>query len=252
MVDNPWQRVIALASLFAVAVLFSGIFFQYPFSFIGPGLPKTVPFPLSYLLVGVSCALAGSAFTTWRQRSKEAREAKVRTMATRAAQQASAGGLLRPFISYSHADKEFAEKLEVALSYRGIRSWRDEKNLRPGHDILAKLVKAIAEFDRLLLCCSKHSLTSWWVDQEVTTAIQKEESLATGGQVTSVVIPLNLDGFLFDEAWTKGFKPLLRRRFASDFTMWQLDSEFEKQVDRLVLTLSPNGQAAETRSLHVV
>jgi hypothetical protein len=94
-------------------------------------------------------------------------------------------------------------------------------------------------------------LTSWWVDQELATAFQKEEALARSGNTIPVVIPLNLDGFLFDDSWSKGFKPLLRRRVAADFTKWQVDAEFERRVDQLVLTLSPNSQSAKTRATQV-
>lgn len=50
------------------------------------------------------------------------RSARAKRM-TRSIEQAGAAAFLRPFISYSHADKSFVKQLEVALSQRGVRCW---------------------------------------------------------------------------------------------------------------------------------
>ncbi|HKP71316.1 MAG TPA: toll/interleukin-1 receptor domain-containing protein, partial [Pyrinomonadaceae bacterium] len=67
------------------------------------------------------------------------------------------------FISYSHADKSFARRLHDALQGRGIRCWLDEHQLLPGDDIYKMVDQGIRLWDKVLLCCSKDSLTSWWV-----------------------------------------------------------------------------------------
>jgi hypothetical protein len=71
------------------------------------------------------------------------------------------------FISYNHADKAFARRLYDTLQGRGIRCWLDEKQLRPGDDIHEEVDRGIRLWDKVLLCCSKDSLTSWWVDNEM-------------------------------------------------------------------------------------
>src|SRR4051812_37529975 len=73
------------------------------------------------------------------------------------------------FISYSHTDKSFARRLHDQLQGRGIRCWLDEHQLLPGDDIYEQVDHGIRLWDKVLLCCSKASLTSWWVDNEINT-----------------------------------------------------------------------------------
>lgn len=143
------------------------------------------------------------------------------------------------FISYSHIDKPFAERLYDTLQGLGVRCFLDDKNLIPGQDILEGVDRGIWSWDRVLLCCSAHSLTSWWVDHEIGTALEKEQRLTKDrGRKTQVVIPLDLDGFLFSDAWTSGYRSQLRRRLAADFKTWkEVPGEFEKQVQNLIRAL---------------
>ena len=79
--------------------------------------------------------------------------------------------------------------------------------------------------DKVLLCCSEKSLTSWWVDKEVSKALKKEERLwKERGKPVLAIIPLNLDGYLFDPQWQDWKKQHLTDRLAADFTGWETDS----------------------------
>ena len=114
------------------------------------------------------------------------------------------------FISYSHKDRSFATQLHDRLQAAGVRCWLDERHMRPGDDIYDEVDKGIREHEKILLCASEHSLSSWWVDAEIDAAFAKERELM---QVTKrralVLIPINLDGYMFSERWKSGKRRLL-------------------------------------------
>lgn len=148
------------------------------------------------------------------------------------------------FISYSQTDKTFARRLHDALQEEGIRCWLDEHQLLPGQKIYDEVDRAIRLSDKVLLCCSKASLTSWWVDNEIDIVLEKEQFLwKERGERALVLIPLNLDGHLFTQQWGSGKASQVRTRLAADFTEWdQSEKKFEEQVKRLVKALQADDQ----------
>ena len=156
------------------------------------------------------------------------------------------------FISYSHANKTFARRLHDALQNRGIRCWLDEHQLLPGDKLYSKVDSAIRLSDKVLLCCSKESLTSWWVDNEIKIAFDKEQKLWRERQKEVLaLIPLNLDDYLFSGAWQSGLATEVKNRVAANFIGWENDDKkFEEQFERLVKALRTSlGNEPPPRSL---
>jgi hypothetical protein len=85
------------------------------------------------------------------------------------------------------------------------------------------------------------------VGGEINRAFQKEALLQKErGKKVLALIPLNLDGYLFE--WSDGKAPEVRRRLAADFTGWETnDAKFERVVRALRSDDSGRGTCQEFR-----
>jgi len=143
------------------------------------------------------------------------------------------------FISYSHDDKDFALKLESKLKAEGVLCWLDEHKMLPGDDKYEEVDRGIYGWDKFLLCCSKSSLTSWWVDSEINKAFTKEQKLTKErSKKIKCLIPLDLDGYIFADGCRIAKKDEILSRIAADFTGWNKDEKkFEKELNRVLKAL---------------
>ena len=132
-----------------------------------------------------------------------------------------------------------ARRLHDTLQGRGVRCWLDEHILLPGDKIYTEVDRGIRLWDKVLLCCSKDSLTSWWVDNEIKIAFDKEQRLwRERGKEVLALIPLNLDDYLFSGKWQSGLATEVKARMAADFGGWERDNQkFDAQFGRLLKAL---------------
>lgn len=145
------------------------------------------------------------------------------------------------FISYSHTDKEFAKKLNDNLQERGIRIWLDEHQLLPGENIIDGVDRGIKVYDKVILICSKSSLNSWWVDNEIDKAIEKEKQLwRKNKKKTNAIIPIDIDGFIRNGNWDDGKKNQITNRVIESFEGWKNPGfNFSERLDRIIKALVP-------------
>lgn len=148
-------------------------------------------------------------------------------------------GFYSCFISYSHADKDFAQQLHDNLQSRGIRCWLDDKDMIIGRDIHEEVQGGILGSDKVLLCCSENSLKSHWVDNEIIIALKKEQGFfREHGRRKLVLIPLNIDDYMFKDEWHSGKKEQLQSRMAANFVGWNKDKKkFINELERVAKAL---------------
>jgi uncharacterized protein YjbI with pentapeptide repeats len=132
------------------------------------------------------------------------------------------------FISYSHDDSTFVDKLESHLNRRGIRFWRDVHGLKSGR-IEKQIDRAIRQNPTVLLILSEHSLKSDWVEHEVRTARQLAKGLER-----DVLCPVALDDRWKTSPWPKRIMEQVMEYNILDFSAWRDDSKFGEIFNKLI------------------
>jgi hypothetical protein len=132
------------------------------------------------------------------------------------------------FISYSHADDEFVDKLEGQLNKKGIRFWRDIHDLKSGR-VETQIDRAIRQNPTVLFVLSEHSLGSDWVEHEVRTARELEKEMER-----DVLCPVALDDSWKNSKWPKRIIEQIMEYNILDFSAWEDDRKFEGMFRRLI------------------
>jgi hypothetical protein len=135
------------------------------------------------------------------------------------------------FISYSTKDQEFAERLHADLQNKGVRCWFAPHDLPIGDKILDAIDAAIRLRDKVVLILSEHSITSNWVEDEVTAGFEEERKR---GQ--TVLFPVCLDEAVMNthEAWAAK----LRARNIGDFRKWKDHDVYKQSLARVLRDLT--------------
>ena len=139
-----------------------------------------------------------------------------------------------------HEDKAFARLLHDRLQGQGIRCWLDGHQLLPGDDLHEGIDRGIRLWEKVLLCASKSSLNSWWVDGEINRAFQKEaQIMKERAKKVLALIPLNLDSFLFNADYQSGKKAEITSRVAANFVGWEKDHAlFDRELEMVIRALT--------------
>jgi uncharacterized protein YjbI with pentapeptide repeats len=132
------------------------------------------------------------------------------------------------FISYSHRDAEFVDKIDQALMQKGIRFWRDIHEMKAGR-IEKQVDRAIQQNPTVLLVLSENALSSDWVEHEVHAARELEREL---GRET--LCPVALDKSWKASKWDKRLMEQIMKYNILDFSEWQDDSRFGIMFRKLI------------------
>lgn len=92
------------------------------------------------------------------------------------------------FISYSHTDSDFVNRLAAHLVKLNTHVWVDTWELNVGDSILEKVQQAIQESSALLVVLSKASVVSEWCKKELSAGLMRELD-----EKRVIVLPVLLD-----------------------------------------------------------
>jgi hypothetical protein len=132
------------------------------------------------------------------------------------------------FISYSHGDGKFVDKVEKQLNTKGIRFWRDIHDMKAGR-METQIDRAIRQNPTVLLVLSEQSLGSDWVEHEVRTARQLEKDMER-----DVLCPIALDDSWKESKWPKRIMEQIMEYNFLDFSDWEDDVKFEGMFRKLI------------------
>ncbi len=138
--------------------------------------------------------------------------------------------LQRCFISYATEDKAFVDRLQKELNQRGVNYWYAPEHGRWGEELQWQIDLEISLRDRMLLVCSKISLTKDWVRHEIDEGIEQERKRGA-----RVIFPIMIDDGLL--AWKDRRAGHILEVLAADFRKATKGQAFEKQLPRLLKAL---------------
>jgi len=132
------------------------------------------------------------------------------------------------FISYSHGDASFVDKLDNHLNNKGVRFWRDIHDATAGR-LEKQIDRAIRQNPTVLLILSKNSLKSDWVEHEVRTARELEKEIGR-----DVLCPVALDDSWKNSPWSKRVMEQVMEYNILDFSAWKDDDKFGNIFNKLI------------------
>lgn len=78
------------------------------------------------------------------------------------------------FLSHSSKDKPIVTSVALDLNEKGISTWLDAFDIRPGESIVTKINEGLNKCDYILLFLSENSVKSDWVTKEWETMLWEE------------------------------------------------------------------------------
>jgi TIR domain len=141
------------------------------------------------------------------------------------------------FISYGGTDEAIAIKINTYLKGKGITTWFFPDDALPGQKLHRVMHEGVNNHDRVLLLCSKKSLSRPGVLNEIERVFEREAR--EGG--SEILIPIALDKFVFSN-WVPSRPDLaaqIRSRVITKIDVSEIESEHVQiQLNKIVSSLS--------------
>jgi hypothetical protein len=136
------------------------------------------------------------------------------------------------FISYSAKDDEFVSRLHADLQDKGVRCWFAPHDLPIGAKTWDAIDEAIRLRDKLLLVLSEASISSDWVEDEVSKAYAEERD-----RKITMLFPIRIDDRVMTtkEPWARKLRD---QRNIGDFRAWKEHDAYQKALNRILQDLT--------------
>lgn len=163
------------------------------------------------------------------------------------------------FLSHSTKDKAFARHLFDKLQGAGVRCWYFPESARTGEPLREEINRAIHFYDKLVIICTRNSLNSQPVIDEIEEGLQREQEektrrhndeekvvkgewtqdeFARQRYHTKVLFPIALDDYVFAD-WNHPLKfELPKNRVIGDFRGWEDFKTFDRAFQKLLNDLN--------------
>jgi hypothetical protein len=138
------------------------------------------------------------------------------------------------FISYGGPDEQIVSKINQAIKKRGAKTWFFPDDAVPGDKLHRMMTNGVNSFDRVLLICSKNSLTRPGVLNEIERVLEREAREGGG----DILIPITLDDFVYSD-WCPQRHDIATQIRSRVITKISNDSEpkFDVDIERVITAL---------------
>jgi len=151
------------------------------------------------------------------------------------------------FISFSHADEEFARRLHGRMQQEHLRVWFSPEDMKAGRKLREEIESAIHVYDKLLVVLSEASMSSAWVKDEIRKARKAE--LKTGKRKLFPIRLMDLEVIrewdFFDSIANEHVAAELCEYHIPDFSNWKDHDSFEHAFKRLLRDLRADARGNE-------
>jgi hypothetical protein len=121
------------------------------------------------------------------------------------------------FLSHSTQDKSFCQRLYQDLREEGVACWYFPEDAAWGQSVWGEINRGIQLYDRLLVICSKNSLTSGPVLREIERALQREDDeRRQSGKDRQILFPITIDDYVYKD-WQHERSQDVRSKVIGDF-----------------------------------
>ncbi len=143
------------------------------------------------------------------------------------------------FISYSHQDEQFSQRLHSRMRDEKLRVWYAPEDMKGGRKLHEEIFQAIQIHAKLLLVLSEGSMKSEWVMTEIRRAkkVEREENRRKLFPIRLVDFETIKNWECFDADSGKDLAIELREYYIPDFSNWKDHDAFEAEFAKLLRDL---------------